>query len=147
MIRELASDEAAYRSLTQSWFLHSPLHPLLRKISENGFKVVLTTDHGTIRVKNPLKILSDKDINANLRYKIGKNLTYDSTKVVESSDPEKIGLPSPNLSSRYIFATSNHFFVYPNNFNQYASHYGNTFQHGGISLEEMIVPLITLSPK
>lgn len=147
VIRELASDEAAYRSLTQSWFLHSPLSPLLRKISENGYKAILTTDHGTIRVKNPLKIVSDKDINANLRYKTGKNLTYDPAKVVEAPFPEKFGLPSANLSSRYIFATGNNFFVYPNNFNPYVSHYGNTFQHGGVSLEEMIVPLITLSPK
>ena len=147
MIRELASDEAAYRSLTQSWFLHSPLYPLLRKISDNGYKAILTTDHGTIRVKNPLRIVSDKDINANLRYKTGKKLTYDATKVIEATSPEKFGLPSSNLSSRYIFATGNNFFVYPNNFNQYVSHYGNTFQHGGVSLEEMIVPLITLSPK
>lgn len=147
MIRELASDEAAYRSLTQSWFLHSTLSPLFRKISEKGYKVILTTDHGTIRVKNPLKILSDKDINSNLRYKTGKNLTYDTAKVIESFSPEKFGLPSSNLSSRFIFATGNNFFVFQNKFNQYVSHYGNTFQHGGVSLQEMIVPLITLSPK
>ena len=147
MIRELAANEAAYRSLTRSWFLHSSLPDLLEKITEKGYKAVLTTDHGTIQVKNPLKVTSDKNINTNLRYKTGKNLTYDSRKVVEAIRPESFGLPSQHISSRYIFATNDNFFVYSNNYNRYVSHYENTFQHGGISMEEMIVPLIKLSPK
>lgn len=147
MIRELTASEAAYRSLTRSWFLHSPLLSLLKKIAEKGYTAVLTTDHGTIRVRNALKVTSDKTANTNLRYKLGKNLTYDLKKVFEATAPQKIGLPTPNISTRYIFALNDDFFAYSNNFNQYASRYENTFQHGGISMEEMIVPFITLSPK
>lgn len=147
MIRELTPNEPAYRSLTRSWFLHSPLRALLQKISEKGYRALLTTDHGTIRVKNPQKVVTERNTNSNLRYKVGRHLTYDSKKVFEIGSPEKSGLPYPNISSKYIFALKEDFFVYPNNYNQYASHYENTFQHGGISMEEMIVPLITLLPK
>lgn len=147
MIRELAANESAYRSLTRSWFRHSPLLRLLKQISEKGYKAILSTDHGTIRVKKPQKVIGERSTNSNLRYKVGRNLSYDSKKVFEVSQPEKIGLPSSCISTRYIFALNNDFFVYPNNCNRYISHYENSFQHGGISMEEMIVPLITLFPK
>ncbi|MDO5664393.1 MAG: PglZ domain-containing protein [Bacteroidia bacterium] len=147
MIRELAPDEAAYRSLTRSWFQHSPLFSLLKKISEKGYKAIFTTDHGTIRVKNAQKVVGEKNTNANLRYKIGRNLSYDPKKVFDIAQPEKMSLPSPNISTRYIFALGNDFFAYPNNYNHYVSYYANTFQHGGISMEEMIVPLVTLQAK
>ncbi len=147
MLRELAADEAAYRSLTQSWFRHSPLFALLQKIAESRQKVILTSDHGTVLVKKPISIIGDKTTNTNLRYKTGKNLTYDIKKVFEISNPRKVGLPAANISTKYVFALNNDFFVYPNNQNHYISHYENTFQHGGISLEEMIVPVIILHPK
>jgi PglZ domain. len=147
MIRELAPDEAAYRSLTRSWFLHSPLLPLLRKIAQKGYKAVLTTDHGAIRVKNGVKVIGDKETNVNLRYKLGKNLAYEAKKVFDTIHPENFGLPSPNISTRYIFAVNSDFFVYPNNYHHYLSYYENTFQHGGVSMEEMMVPLITLTAK
>ena len=147
MIRELASDEAAYRSLTRSWFKHSSTVDLFNKIAEKGFKIILTTDHGTIRVKNPVKIVGDKNTNTNLRYKLGKNLNYESKKVYEIKHPEDVFLPSPNLTTKYIFAQNDDFFAYPNNYNHYASYYTDTFQHGGISMEEMIIPLITMTPK
>lgn len=147
MVRELASTEAAYRSLTRSWFKHSTAMELFRKISERGCKVILTTDHGTIQVKNPIKVVGDKNTNTNLRYKLGKNLAYNSRDVYEIKDPEKVGLPAPNLSTHYIFALDEDFFAYPNNYNHYASYYMNTFQHGGISIQEMLVPIVTLEPK
>ncbi|MDR1370311.1 MAG: PglZ domain-containing protein [Dysgonamonadaceae bacterium] len=147
MIRELASSEAAYRSLTRSWFRHSATLELFRKISEKKCKVILTTDHGTIRVNEPVKVVGDKNTNTNLRYKVGKNLSYNPKDVFEVKNPEKLGLPSPNITSKYIFAMNQDFFAYPNNYNYYVSYYMNTFQHGGISLEEMLVPIINLDPK
>ncbi|GAB6011810.1 T9SS response regulator signal transducer PorX [Viscerimonas tarda] len=147
MIRELASDEAAYRSLTRSWFKHSSTADLFNKIAEKGYKIMLTTDHGTIRVKNAVKIIGDKNTNTNLRYKLGKNLNYESKKVYEIKRPDDVALPSPNLTTKYIFAQNDDFFAYPNNYNYYVSYYADTFQHGGISMEEMIIPFITLTPR
>lgn len=147
MMRELANDEAAYRSLTLSWFRHSPTYDLLRRIAELGYKVVITTDHGTVRVKNPVQIVGDKNTNTNLRYKVGKALNCNSKNVFVINQPKRVGLPCPNVSTSYMFCTGNDFFGYPNNFNYYAQHYRNTFQHGGISIEEMIIPLILLEPK
>jgi DNA-binding response OmpR family regulator len=147
MIRELASTEAAYRSLTRSWFKHSTALELFRKISEKGRKIILTTDHGTIRVTESVKVIGDKNTNTNLRYKLGKNLAYNPKEIFEIKNPESVGLPSPNISTRYIFALNNNFFTYPNNYNYYVQYYRDTFQHGGISLEEMLAPIITLEPK
>ena len=147
MMRELANDDSAYRSLTLSWFKHSPTYDLLKAIARRGYKVVFTTDHGTIQVDNTLKVIGDKVTNVNLRYKVGKSLSYNKKEVFEVKNPNAVGLPSPNVSSTYIFATNNDFFAYPNNYNYYVSYYKNTFQHGGISMEEMLVPIVTLSPK
>lgn len=147
MIRELASTDAAYRSLTESWFRHSSASELLRRIAESGYRVVLTTDHGTIRSDNPIKVVGDKNTNTNLRYKLGKNLTYNEKQVYAVKSPARLGLPSPNISTHYIFATNNDFFAYPNNYNHYVQYYKGTFQHGGISMEEMLIPLITMQPK
>lgn len=147
MMRELANSEEAYRSLTVSWFKHSGTLELFKAISRMGFKLILTTDHGTIQVKNPIKVIGDKNTNVNLRYKVGKNLTYNKKEVFEITDPKKIGLPSPNVSSTYIFAGHDDFFAYPNNYNHYVSYYKNTFQHGGISLEEMLIPIVVMEPK
>jgi hypothetical protein len=147
MIRELASTNAAYRSLTESWFRHSSALELFKRIAESGYKIILTTDHGTIRVDNPIKVIGDKNTNTNLRYKLGKNLSYNPKQVFEIKTPQRFGLPAPNVSSTYIFATGRDFFAYPNNYNYYVQYYTDTFQHGGISLEEMLVPLITLTGK
>ncbi|PIB35899.1 two-component system response regulator [Reichenbachiella sp. 5M10] len=147
MIRELAPDESAYRSLTMSWFNHSTLLEILRMLSEKKVKVVITTDHGTIRVKRPVKIVGDKNTNTNLRYKVGRNLNVKSSEVYICKNPDDLHLPKPNVSSSYVFAQKDSFLAYPNNYNYYVNYYKDTFQHGGISLEEMIVPLIHLKPK
>ena len=147
MIRELASNNAAYRSLTESWFRHSSALELFKRISEKGYKVVLTTDHGTIRVDNPIRVVGEKNTNTNLRYKLGRNLNYNPKQVYEVTKPKAFGLPAPNVSTTYIFAANRDFFAYPNNYNYYVQYYTGTFQHGGISMEEMLVPLITLTAK
>ncbi|MDR2475010.1 MAG: PglZ domain-containing protein [Bacteroidales bacterium] len=147
MIRELAANEAAYRSITESWIKHSYTLELFKKIAEMGCKIILTTDHGSLRVKSPIKVIGDKNTNTNLRYKLGKNLTYNVKQVFEIKEPERAGLPSPNVSSTYVFAQNDDFFAYPNNYNYYASYYKDTFQHGGVSMEEMLIPLITMTPK
>ncbi|TCO07947.1 T9SS response regulator signal transducer PorX [Natronoflexus pectinivorans] len=146
MFRELISDESSYRSLTLSWFRHSPLFDLLKKLSQEDVTVVITTDHGTIRVQNPLKVVGDKNVNTNLRFKQGKNLAYDEKDVFEVKKPEQVFLPKPNVSTTYIFATGTDFFAYPNNYNYYVSYYKDTFQHGGISMEEMMIPFAVLEP-
>jgi hypothetical protein len=148
MIRELAPDESAYRSLTKSWFLHSPLLELLKRVSTKKAKVVITTDHGTIRVKKPFKIVGDRNVNSNLRYKQGKNLGYKSNNdVLEVPKPERFHLPKINVSTSYVFTKGESFFAYPNNYNYYVNYFKDTFQHGGVSMEEMIIPIISLTSK
>ena len=147
MIRELANNEKAYRSITLSWFQNSSLLELLKGLAENDIRIIVTTDHGSIRVNNPVKVIGDRETNTNLRYKLGKNLNFKSKNIFEVRDPRKIFLPSRNVSTSYIFAGNTDFFAYPNNYNYYANYYKDTFQHGGISMEELIIPVITLSPK
>ncbi|MEX2597535.1 MAG: bifunctional response regulator/alkaline phosphatase family protein [Salibacteraceae bacterium] len=147
VIKELAEDESAYRSLTLSWFEHSPLRDMMKSIAEMGAKMLVTTDHGTVHVKHPVKVVGDKNTNTNLRYKTGRNLNYKAKEVFEVMNPEDVFLPRGNVSSRYIFAQANDFFAYPNNFNYYVNYYRDTFQHGGISLEEMIIPFAVCNPK
>lgn len=147
MVRELANNESAYRSITLSWFRHSVLSDLFKLLSQSNYTTVITTDHGSIRASKPVKIIGDRNTNTNLRYKLGKNLNYNAKEVFVIKEPNKAQLPAPNLSTSYVFATGNSFFAYPNNYNYYVSYYKDTFQHGGISMEEMIVPLITLKPR
>jgi len=147
MIRELADDEAAYRSLTKSWFEHSPLLEALRRLAEKKVRLIITTDHGTIRVKEPVKIVGDRSVNSNLRYKQGRNLNYDKKDVFEVKNPADAFLPRVNLSQAFVFTRGDQFFAYPNNYNYYVSFYRNTLQHGGISLEEMVIPFAVLTSK
>ncbi|PWL24352.1 MAG: two-component system response regulator [Fluviicola sp. XM-24bin1] len=147
VIRELADDEPAYRSLTVSWFDHSPLHDVIKKVSEAGKKLVITTDHGTVRVSNPVKIMGERSTNTNLRYKTGRNLSYKDKDVFKVSDPHEAYLPKSGISSEYVFTRDNDYFVYPNNYNHFVKHFGDTFQHGGISLEEVLIPYVVLEPK
>lgn len=147
VIKELASDETAYRSLTKSWFEHSMLYSALEKIAQRDVRLIVATDHGTIRVKTPSKVVGDRETTPNIRYKLGRNLKYNKKDVLAITDPEKAGLPKINLSSSYIFAKEDKYFLYPNNYNHFNNYYRNTFQHGGISLEEMICPIITMESK
>ena len=147
MVRELANNESAYRSITLSWFRHSVMSDLLRRLSQTDYKVIVTTDHGSIRVSKAVKIIGDRNTNTNLRYKLGKNLNYNAKELFVIKEPLKAQLPAPNISTSYVFATGDSFFAYPNNYNYYVSYYKDTFQHGGISMEEMLVPLVTLTPK
>ena len=147
MVRELANNESAYRSITLSWFRHTVISDFFKQLAQTGYKVIVTTDHGSIRCTQPVKIIGDRNTNTNLRYKLGKNLAYDDKNLFVIKEPHKALLPSPNLSTSYVFATGDSFFAYPNNYNYYVSYYRDTFQHGGISMEEMIIPLITLTGK
>ena len=147
MVRELANNESAYRSITLSWFRHSVIADFFRYLAQSDYKVIVTTDHGSIRCTRPIKIVGDRNTNTNLRYKLGKNLSYNDKDLFVIKEPHKAQLPSPNLSTSYVFATGDSFFAYPNNYNYYVSYYRDTFQHGGISLEEMMIPIATLTGK
>jgi len=146
VIRDLANDEPAYRSLTRSWFLHSTLFELLKTLASHPVKIIFSTDHGTIRVQNPVKVVGDRNTSPNLRYKMGRNLDYDPKKVFELINPEKAMLPKTNISSRYIFALNKDYLVYQNNYNHFASYYKDTFQHGGISMQEIMLPVALIEP-
>tara|TARA_B100000401_G_scaffold339746_1_gene238171 strand:- start:642 stop:1250 length:609 start_codon:yes stop_codon:yes gene_type:complete len=147
VIKELADDDAAYRSLTASWFSHSPLKDIMKQIAKQDANIVITTDHGTINVKKPSKVIGDRDVNTNLRYKQGKNLNFNHSDVFQMDNPLEYFLPIQNVSSKYIFAKEDMYFIYQNNYNHFVNLYKNTYQHGGISMEEMLVPIITLRSK
>ncbi len=147
VLKELAADEVSYRSITRSWFEHSPLHQALKKIADKKINIVLATDHGSVRVKTPCKVIGDKQTTTNLRYKHGRNLNYDPKEVLAFRDPREAGLPVPNVNSSFIFAKEDGFLCYPNNYNHYVNYYRNTFQHGGVSLEEMIIPVVKMVSK
>lgn len=147
MVRELANNESAYRSITLSWFRHSLMSDMFKALAQSGYKVVITTDHGSIRCSKPIKVIGDRNTNTNLRYKLGKNLSYNQKEVFVVKQPRQAQLPAPNLSTTYVFATGTDFFAYPNNYNYYVSYYKDTFQHGGISLEEMLIPIVTLTQR
>ena len=147
VLKELAGDEVSYRSITASWFEHSPLHQALKRIADKNIKIILATDHGSVRVKTPVKVIGDKQTTTNLRYKHGRNLNYNPKEVLAFKDPKEAGLPTPTINSSYIFGGEDVFLCYPNNYNHYVNYYRNTFQHGGISLEEMIVPVVQMVSK
>jgi CheY-like chemotaxis protein len=147
VLKELASDERSYRSITQSWFTHSPMHEALRKIADKKIRIVLATDHGSIRVQTPAKVVGDRQTTTNIRYKHGRNLAYEHKDVLAFRDPREAGLPVPNVNSSFIFAREDVYLCYPNNYNHYANFYRNTFQHGGVSLEEMIVPVVVMESR
>jgi hypothetical protein len=147
VLKELASDERSYRSITKSWFEHSPLYEALKRIADKNIRIVLATDHGSIRVQTPAKVIGDRATTTNIRYKHGRNLNYEAKDVLAFRNPADAGLPTPNINSSYIFAREDKFLCYPNNYNHFVNYYKNTFQHGGLSLEEMIVPVVVMEPK
>jgi len=147
VLKELANDEMSYRSITASWFEHSPLHQALKRIADKKVNIILATDHGSVRVNSPHKVIGDKQTTTNLRYKHGRNLNYEPKEVIAFRDPREAGLPTPTVNSSFIFAKADGYLCYPNNYNYFANYYRNSFQHGGVSLEEMIVPVIKMTGK
>ena len=148
LLKEIAPDEPAYRSLTSSWFTHSSLLGTLRALAKmDRVKIVITTDHGSIRSLRGAKVLGDKEASTSLRFKYGRNLKVDSKHAVFIKNPQEYKLPKQGLTINYIIAKEDYFFVYPTDYHKYLTHYKDTFQHGGISLEEMILPVITMEPK
>jgi CheY-like chemotaxis protein len=147
VLKELAGDEISYRSITKSWFEHSTLNQALKKIADKKVNLIVATDHGTVKVKTPYKVIGDKQTTTNLRYKHGRNLNYENKDVLSFKDPRQAGLPVPNVNSSFIFAKEDGFLCYPNNYNHFVNYYRNTFQHGGVSMEEMIVPVIKMVSK
>jgi CheY-like chemotaxis protein len=147
VIKELASDDKAYRSLTLSWFNNSPILDMLIKARDMGLQLILTTDHGTINAKNPTKLVGPKEISSNLRYKTGRSISYEEKDVYAVDNPKDIMLPQVAMNAPYVFAKEDLFFAYPNNYNHFVKYYKNTYQHGGISLEEMIIPCIFYQPR
>lgn len=147
VLKELAGDETSYRSITLSWFQHSPLFQALQRLASKKINLIITSDHGSIRVKEPTKVIGDRETTTNLRYKHGRNLNYNAKDVFEVRNPHEAKLPKPHVSSAFIFAKEDLFFVYPNNYNYHVNHFRNTFQHGGISMEEMICPFVLLTNK
>lgn len=147
VIKELADDEAAYRSLTQSWFEHSPLQEMIKRIADQKAKLIITTDHGTVKVTNPVKIIGERATNTNLRYKTGRNLSYNEKEVFRISNPDEAYLPKTSVSAEFVFTRESDFFIYPNNYNKFVNFYANTFQHGGVSLEELLIPFVVLTAK
>ena len=147
VLKELAGDEISYRSVTRSWFEHSPLHQALKKISDKKINLIIATDHGSVQVKTPSKVIGDKQTTTNLRYKHGRNLNYEAKEVLAFRDPREAGLPVPTVNSSYIFAREDIYLCYPNNYNYYVNYYKHTFQHGGVSMEEMIVPVIKMTSR
>jgi len=147
LIKELAPDDKAYRSLTKSWFINSPLFEIIKLAAQNNMKLFITTDHGTINVQKPTKVVGTKEASLNLRYKTGRSLSYNEKDVFAVNNPEDVKLPSVGINSSYIFAKEDYFFVYPNEFNKYVDYFTDTLQHGGVSMQEMLIPFVELSPR
>ncbi len=148
LIKEIAPNEAAFRSLTNSWFLHSSLFGTFRNIANmNKAKVIITTDHGSIITRRAAKVLADRETSKNLRFKFGKNLKVDSKFAIQITNPLEFKLPKRGVTTSYIIAKEDYYFVYPTEYHKYLNYYKDTFQHGGISMEEMILPVITMESK
>ena len=148
VIKELASTDKAYRSLTKSWFQNGMLLEIIKAAQKKGYQLIITTDHGTINVEQPSKIIGDRETSSNIRYKTGRRLKTDDDKhVFMVSEPNSIGLPTINMSSSFAFAKDNYYLVYPSRYHHFVNYFRNTYQHGGISLEEMCIPFAVFSPK
>lgn len=147
ILKDIAPNEAAYRSLTRSWFEHSPLMNIFRKIAESDAIAFLTSDHGSIRGMHGTKVIGDRETSTNLRYKYGRSLKVDKKHAAFIRDPLDWKLPKRGLNTNYIIAKEDYYFVYPTNYNKYLNYYRDSFQHGGISIEEMILPIVKLEGK
>lgn len=147
VLKEIAPDERAYRALTRTWFEHSWLYQAFMDFSKMDATIVVTTDHGAVRSLHATKVIGDRETSTALRYKYGRNLKCDKRHAIFVKDPETYGLPRRGINTNYIIAKEDYYFVYPTNFHHYQNLYRDTMQHGGASLEEMILPVVTLRPR
>ena len=147
LLREIAPDEAAFRALTTAWFKHSALFDILKTLSRQDATVVLTTDHGAVLGRRSTIAYGNRDTSTNLRFKIGTNLGCKEKDAVHVKNPERFQLPAPGVNTHYIIAKENYYFVYPTNFHEYERHYRGSFQHGGISMEEAILPVVVMNSR
>ncbi|MCK5146778.1 response regulator [bacterium] len=146
ILQEIVPDESAYRRLTRSWFEHSALFEIMKKGSQNNVRIIVTSDHGSIRVKHEILVHADRATSTNLRYKYGRSIKADSKQVFTINNPLECGLPSSKMNTNYLISHTDNFFVYPNHFHKYVNLYKDSLQHGGISMEEMILPVVELGP-
>jgi len=147
VLREITPDESAYRSLTKSWFEHSYIFQIIKELARRNNTVIITTDHGSIRGMRGAKVKGDRETSKNLRYKFGRNVKADPKQAIIVKDPAVYKLPSRGINSNYLIAKEDYYFVYPTNYHYYLNHYRDSLQHGGVSMEEMILPVVTLEPK
>ena len=147
VLKEMLPDEAAFRSVTAAWFKHSSLFRIIQAYGEIGGTVLITSDHGSIIGRRGTKVIGDRQTSTSLRYKHGRNLKCDNRHAIRIKEPVKWGLPQRGVNTEYLLSKEDYFFVYPTNYHKYLEIYRGSFQHGGISLDEMVLPVVTLRGK
>ena len=147
VLKEIAPDEKAYRALTRTWFEHSWLFQAFQTLAEKKCTIIITSDHGAVRSLHPTKVIGDRETSTALRYKYGRNLKCDERHAIFVKSPVDYGLPGRGINTNYIIAKEDYYFVYPTNYNHYVNMYRDTMQHGGVTMEEVLLPIVKLTPR